>query len=131
MIPWEMGKQLLWDVTVVDALAPIRLNQGPLCNPGPTATDAEGGKIEKHRKLLHNGDTFQPVALEVQGLLGESSEIFITRFCKILSCARRSTSWQFFKATDFNGSSERERERRLITIPYKKKQLIWYSRRKK
>ena len=25
MIPWEMGKQLVWDVTVVDALAPIRL----------------------------------------------------------------------------------------------------------
>ena len=24
MIPWEMGKQLVWDVTVVDALAPSR-----------------------------------------------------------------------------------------------------------
>ena len=33
MIPWEMGKQLVWDVTVVDALAPSRLNQGSLCNP--------------------------------------------------------------------------------------------------
>ena len=28
MIPWEMGKQLVWDVTVVNALAPSRLNQG-------------------------------------------------------------------------------------------------------
>ena len=27
MIPWEMGKQLVWDVTVVDALAPCRLNR--------------------------------------------------------------------------------------------------------
>ena len=27
MIPWEMVKQLVWDVTVVDALAPSRLNQ--------------------------------------------------------------------------------------------------------
>ena len=26
MYPWEMGKQLVWDVTVVDALAPSRLN---------------------------------------------------------------------------------------------------------
>ena len=25
MIPWEMGKQLVWDITVVDALAPSRL----------------------------------------------------------------------------------------------------------
>ena len=32
MIPWKMGKQLVWDVTVVDALAPSRLNQGLLCN---------------------------------------------------------------------------------------------------
>ena len=34
MIPWEMGKQLVWDVTVVGAVAPSRLNQGSLCNPG-------------------------------------------------------------------------------------------------
>ena len=26
MIPWEMGKQLVWDVTVVDDLAPSRVN---------------------------------------------------------------------------------------------------------
>ena len=38
MIPWEMSKQLVSDVTVVDALAPNRLNQGSLCNPGTTAT---------------------------------------------------------------------------------------------
>ena len=27
MNPWEMGKQLVWDVTCVDALAPCRFNQ--------------------------------------------------------------------------------------------------------
>ena len=67
MIPWEMGKQLVWDVTVVDALAPSRLNQGSLCNPGTTATKAEASKIEKYRELIDNGYIFQPVALEVQG----------------------------------------------------------------
>ena len=102
MIPWEMGKQLVWDVTVVDALAPSRLDQGSLCNPGTTATEAEARKIEKYRKLIDNGYIFQPVALEVQGSLGESSEIFITR------SARRSTSWQLFEATDFIGSSDRQ-----------------------
>ena len=84
MIPWEMGKQLVWDVTVVDALAPSRLNQGSLCNPGTTATEAEARKIEKYRELIDNGYFFQPVAMEVQGSLGESSEIFITRLCKML-----------------------------------------------
>ena len=84
MIPWEMGKQLVWDVTVVDALALSRLNRGSFCNPGTTATEAEARKIEKYRELIDNGYIFQLVALEVQGYLGESSEIFITRLCKML-----------------------------------------------
>ena len=84
MISWEMGKQLVWDVTVVDALAPSRLNQASLCNPGTTATEAEARKIEKYRELIDNGYIFQPVAFEVQGSLGESSELFITRLCKMV-----------------------------------------------
>ena len=82
MIPWEMGKQLVWDVTVVDALAPSRLKEGSLCSPGTTATKAEARKIDKFRELIDNGYIFQPVALEVQGSLGESSEIFIKRLCE-------------------------------------------------
>ena len=65
MIPWETGKQLVWDVTVVDALAPSRLNQSSLCKPRTTATEAEARKIEKYRELVDNGYIFQPVALEV------------------------------------------------------------------
>ena len=87
MTPWEMGKPLLWDVTVVDALAPSRLSQGFLCNPGTTTTEAEVRKIEKYRELIDNGYIFQPVALEVQCSLGKSSEIFITRLCKMLCCS--------------------------------------------
>ena len=98
MIPCEMGKQLVWDFTVVDALAPNRLNQGSLCNPGTIATEDEARKIEKYRELIDNGYTLQPVALEVQGSLCESSEIFITRLCEMLSFARRSSSWQLPEA---------------------------------
>ena len=85
MIRWETGKQLVWDVTVVDALAPSRLNQGFLCNPG--TTEAEARKIEKYRELIDNGYIFQPVALKVQGSSGESSDIFITRLCETLCCS--------------------------------------------
>ena len=62
----------------------LPLNQGYLCNPLTTATEAETRKIEKYRELIDNGYIFQPVALEVQGSLGESSEFFITRICKML-----------------------------------------------
>ena len=65
MIPWELCKQLVWDVTVVDALAPSRLNQGALCNPGTTTIEAEARKTEKYCDLIDNGYIFQPVAKEV------------------------------------------------------------------
>ena len=65
-------------------LAPSRLNQGSLCNPGTTATEDEARKTEKYRELIDNGCIFQPVALEVQGSLCESSGIFIKRLCKML-----------------------------------------------
>ena len=52
MIPWEMGKQLLMrDVMVVDALAHSRLNQGSLCNPATTATEAEARKLSSSAYL--------------------------------------------------------------------------------
>ena len=68
----------------MDALAPSRLNEGSLCNLGTTATEAEARKIEKYRELIDNGYFFQLVALEFQGSLGESSEIFITRLCRMI-----------------------------------------------
>ena len=68
-------------------LSQVVLNQvtgNPLCNPGTTTIEAEASKIEKYCELIDNGYIFQPVALEVQGFLGDSSEIFITRLCKML-----------------------------------------------
>ena len=67
MIPWEMGKQLVWDVTVVDALAPSRLNQGSLCNPGTSATENEARKIEKYVAVV-DADS----QLSLMGLLPNS-----------------------------------------------------------
>ena len=66
-LPWNMGEQLAWDVTVMDALAPSRLTQGSFCNPGTSATEDEARKSENYCELLDNGYIFQPVAIEVQG----------------------------------------------------------------
>ena len=45
----------MWDVKVVDALVASHLNQGSLCNPGTTVTEAEAWKIEKYHELSDNG----------------------------------------------------------------------------
>ena len=63
---------------------PSRLNHGSLCNPGTNATEAEARISEKYRNLIDKGYIFQPVALEVQGSLCQTSEIFIKRLCKML-----------------------------------------------
>ena len=42
----------MWDDTVVDALTTSRMNQGSLCKPGTTATEAEASKNEKYRESL-------------------------------------------------------------------------------
>ena len=40
LFPWAVGKQLLWDVTLVYSLAPCRINDGSVCNPGTAAAEA-------------------------------------------------------------------------------------------
>ena len=62
MIPWGMGKQLVWDVTVVDVFAPSRLNEGSFCNLGTTTNEAKAREIENYRKVVDNRQIVQPVA---------------------------------------------------------------------
>ena len=76
LVPWAVGKQLLWDVTVVDSLAPCRINAGSVCNPGTAAAEAEERKNDKYKDLVDDGYLFQPLALEIQGAAGPSTELF-------------------------------------------------------
>ena len=66
-VPWAVGKQLLWDVTVVDSLAPCRIKAGSVCNPGTAALEAEERKIDKYKDLVNDGYLFQPLVFEIQG----------------------------------------------------------------
>ena len=42
LAPWEEGKQLVWDVTFVNFLAPSRIENGSVAKRGTAAEDAEG-----------------------------------------------------------------------------------------
>ena len=63
-IPWEMGEQLVCDVTIVDAPEPSRLNQGSLCKPGTTATEAESIVLQIGNAACVLGTVSDKVAFE-------------------------------------------------------------------
>ena len=76
LVPWAFGKQLLWDVTVVDSLAPCRINTGSVCKPGTAAAEAEERKNDKYKDFVHDGYLFQPLAFEIQGAAAPAQTFF-------------------------------------------------------
>ena len=98
LVQWAVGNQLLWDVTVVDSLAPCRIITGSLRNPGTAAAEAEEQKINKYKDFVDDGCLFQPLAFEIQGLTGSSIEIFSIKFCENLSiCTEEPRAGRFLK----------------------------------
>ena len=61
LAPWEECKQLVWDVTCVDLLAPSRIENGSVANPGTAAEDAEELKTAKYVCLGH-GNKFERIS---------------------------------------------------------------------
>ena len=77
LAPWEEGKQLVWDVTCVDLLAPSRKENGSVANPGTAVEDAGELKTAKYVCFTDNGYIFQPLAFEIQGGVGPSTSTFL------------------------------------------------------
>ena len=86
LVPWERGMSLIWDATVVDALAPSRL-AGINFRAGDAAGDAEIRKEAKYQDLVRAGYMFQPVAFETQGCCGESTSRFLKMLGKKIEAA--------------------------------------------
>ena len=80
LAPWEEGKH----VTCVDLLAPSRIENGSVANPGTAAEDAEELKTAKYVCLTDKGYIFQPLAFEIQGGVGPSTSTFLKNLCKKL-----------------------------------------------
>ena len=98
LAPWEEGKQLVWDVTCVDLLAPSRIENGSVANPGTAAENAEARKMTTYACLIDKGYIFQPLAFETQGGVGPSTSTFLKMLCKKLCvCNQESRAGSFFK----------------------------------
>ena len=77
LVPWERGQSLIWDATVVDALAPSRLSSGT-ASQFSAASEAENCKTSKDADLIKNrGYVFAPVAFEIQGGCGPQTLKFL------------------------------------------------------
>ena len=98
LAPWEEGKQLVWDVTCVDLLAPSRIENGSVANPGTAAEDAEELKTAEYVCLTDKGYIFQPLAFEIQGGVEPSTSTFLKNLCKKLCvCNQENTAGSFFR----------------------------------
>jgi hypothetical protein len=80
LIPWSRGQSLVWDVTVVDSLAPSRLTR----NVSPTE-EAEAKKIAKYTSISDSGYFFQPVAFDTQCRAGPKTGSFLKKLGKLLT----------------------------------------------
>ena len=75
LIPWAWGRPLVWDATVLDALAPSYCQTVISC-PGAVAAQAELKKLSKYSSLPPSV-CFVPVAIESMGTFGPCTVSFL------------------------------------------------------
>jgi len=65
LLPWDKGKPLAWDVTVLDTYADSHLAH-TATTAGAAADKAANNKVDKYRRIA-NSHIFVPVAIESAG----------------------------------------------------------------
>jgi len=96
LIPWQGGKLLVWDVTVVSTLAQSYINK-VATGVGMVAELAAERKLMKYSNLRTNL-IFQPIAVKNLGAFSSSYSDFISAFGHISSSVsgeERETSFLF------------------------------------
>ena len=75
LIPWQGGKPLTWDVTVVSTLAASYLSSS---RSADAAADLAAWRKEAKYTNLTNSYIFQPIAVESHGAFSASALFFLT-----------------------------------------------------
>ena len=66
------------------------------------AAEVEVQKIDKYKDLMNDGYLFKPLAFEIEGAAGPSTEIFLSKLCKNLSiCTEELKAGSFLKQRIF------------------------------
>lgn len=95
-IPWAAGRCLVWDVTVVDTLAPSYASLSSI-SAGKAAERAAENKVQKYSALCST-HFFQPIAMETLGPFNSSASLFVSQLGKRLTSVsgdRRESSFLF------------------------------------
>jgi hypothetical protein len=85
LVPWQAGKNVVWDVTVADTLAASYLSSTSV-TPGSAAEMASSRKERKYVEFATT-HTFVPIALESLGPIGTKSLGFLRELGRRLSRA--------------------------------------------
>ena len=83
LIPWRLGKCLVWDATIVDTLAPSHVTQTSQ-HVGAAATQAEENKRRKYVGNLPREYEFQPLGFETLGAMGPAAGEFVATLGRLL-----------------------------------------------
>lgn len=81
--PWSHGKSLVWDVTVVDTVAPSYLKWSSV-QSGSVADNAERDK-HNHYTDIKNQYIFTPLAFESFGAIGPETSVFLKKLGKLMA----------------------------------------------
>ena len=76
LFPWAFAKQLLWDVTIVDSLAPSRISARSVCNLYTAAADGQEQYNDKYKDFVVDGYLFQPLVFEIRSAASPSIKFF-------------------------------------------------------
>jgi hypothetical protein len=76
LIPWQAGKNLIWDVTVADTLAAshLHITSQQACSAAESASDRKESKYSE----LARSYIFMPLACETLGPFGNKAVDFLT-----------------------------------------------------
>src|SRR6218665_791008 len=90
LIPWKAGRNLVWDATVIDTIAPSYL-QATAATAGAAAEIADVRKTKKYQDLLktHN---FIPLAMETLGPIDETGITFVAEHWSALDASDRRSA---------------------------------------
>ena len=98
LFPWSGGKNLVWDYTCRDTLAPSHI-AGTSKETGKAAKEAESAKTTLYSDLVNEYEMV-PVATETLGTWGPSGMKFVTEIGKRISTAtgEKKAKYYLFQA---------------------------------